>query len=53
MKIKIAYLPGERLLASMVASAICKLLPNSKSKTSNAHPPVTHIYIETPKPKDT
>jgi hypothetical protein len=52
MKIKIAYVPGEHLLADMVARTIQRILPNSKTRTLQRHPPITHIYIETPKPKN-
>ncbi len=52
MKIKIAYVPGEGLLAAMVSTAIQKLLPSCKVSTYQKHPPFTHIYITTPKPKD-
>lgn len=50
MKIKIAYYPGEGLIARTVAAAICNLLPKAQKRTFNHHPPLTHIYIETPKP---
>jgi hypothetical protein len=52
MKIKVAYVPGEGLIADMVVMTIRKLLPNCKVRTSQLHPPITHIYIETPKPKN-
>ena len=51
MKIRIAYYPGEKLLAGVVAGAVKKLLPKHAVRTFQKHPPITHIYIETPKPK--
>ncbi len=55
MKIRIAYLTGERLKADMVAHTLRKMLPDCKVKTGGTSgsqwPTVSHIYIETPKPK--
>ncbi len=51
MKIKISYLPGEKLMASVVKASMEKLLPHCKVSTFQKHPPFTHIYITTPKPK--
>lgn len=55
MKIRIAYLTGERLKADMAAHALRKLFPDCKVKTGGTsgsqRPTVSHIYIETPKPK--
>ena len=55
MKIRIAYIPGERLKADMAAHALRKMFPDCKVKivsTSGSQwPTVSHIYIETPKPK--
>lgn len=52
MKIRIAYLDGERLKADMVAHTLRKMLPDCKVKEeSRAGNLIAHIYIETPKPK--
>lgn len=52
MKIRIAYLTGERLKADMVAHTLRKMFPDCKVKEeSRAGNLIAHIYIETPKPK--
>ena len=53
MKIRIAYLNGERLKAEMVTHTLRKMLPDCKVKPSSASDrSIAHIYIETPKPKE-
>lgn len=51
MKIKIAYGPGEHLLANMALVSLQKMLPSAKVRKSDVHPPYKHIYIETPRPR--
>lgn len=51
VKIKIAYAPGERLIAERVVETLVKLLPNGRVRTSQKNPPFTHVYMETPRPK--
>lgn len=52
MKIRIAYLTGERLKADMTANTLRKMFPDCKVKEeSRAGNLIAHIYIETPKPK--
>ena len=55
MKIRIAYLTGERLKADRAANTLRKRFPACKNKTGGTSgsqwPTVSHIYIETPKTK--
>ena len=52
MKIRIAYLTGERLKADMAANTLRKMFPDCKVKEEScAGNLIAHIYIETPKPK--
>ena len=52
MKIRIAYLTGERLKADMAANTLRKMFPDCKvQEESRAGNLIAHIYIETPKPK--
>ena len=55
MKIRIAYFKREHLKADMAANTLRKMFPDCKVKivsTSGSQwPTVSHIYIETPKPK--
>ena len=50
MKVKITYLPGEEKRAYLLARIAASVLPKSKVKERQEHPPHRHIYISTRPP---
>lgn len=55
MKVRITYLPNERIKAFWAAKCIQQIMePNgSRVKESSEHPPYRHIYISTTPPRET
>ena len=51
MKIKITYLPGEEKRAYLLAQLATNVLPKSKVKERQEHPPYRHIYISSKPPE--
>lgn len=51
MKVKITYLPGEEKRAYLLARIAASVLPKSKVKERQEHPPYRHIYISSKPPE--
>lgn len=52
MKITVAFLPEETEHARLVLDAMRSILSVDKVKESANHPPFSHLYITTTKPKN-
>ncbi len=50
MKVKITYLPNERIKAFLAAKCIQQIMEPTRIKESDKHPPYRHIYISSKEP---
>ncbi len=49
MKVTISYIPSETREADMISRFVLSILPGTKVRESDRHPPFKHIYLATRK----